>query len=84
MSPGLMTSQALLANCVGLAAGALAVKVMMDQESSHGSPSSPCPTCNGAKRVPCMCSRYGLFSWASPVTVLVAERATQIFAEYGR
>lgn len=62
MAPGLMTSQALLANCVGLAAGALAVKVMMDQEAAMAPPFSPCPTCNGAKRVPCMCSRYDFSS----------------------
>ncbi|GJP30687.1 hypothetical protein CLOM_g4541 [Closterium sp. NIES-68] len=58
MAPAVMASQALIAQCIGLAAGAIAMKSMMDHEASMAPPMNPCATCHGTRKIPCMCNKW--------------------------
>eukprot|EP00271_Cylindrocystis_brebissonii_P008210 TRINITY_DN22229_c0_g1_i1.p3 TRINITY_DN22229_c0_g1~~TRINITY_DN22229_c0_g1_i1.p3 ORF type:complete len:101 (+),score=4.37 TRINITY_DN22229_c0_g1_i1:479-781(+) len=53
LSPGVM---------VGVAAGAVALKMHLDQEQAASSAfnpySNPCPTCHGSREVPCLCRKW--------------------------
>jgi len=56
MSPGVVTQ---VVQGLSALAGAWVIKSMMDaeQEKPMGG-LSQCPTCNGSRRVPCMCTRW--------------------------
>ncbi|BBN16276.1 hypothetical protein MPTK1_7g04940 [Marchantia polymorpha subsp. ruderalis] len=58
MSPGIMVTQ--LAQGIGVIAGAWAIKSIMDAENEKPMAGgySRCPTCNGSRRVPCLCNRW--------------------------
>ncbi|KAI5076280.1 hypothetical protein GOP47_0008345 [Adiantum capillus-veneris] len=58
MAPQILLQQ--LASGVGVLAGAFMVKSLLDsQNNSHVSSAFPrCPTCNGTRRVPCLCNRW--------------------------